>query len=197
MCVCGGSTGVAPAMSTWNNVAVSFWQQMCVASEQQYEIWRKSSVVERRAYEKQYLYDRRCPMPESGDAVEALLRIELLERIPGSLTKRAVIAGCTSSSNLVLMLQRSLPNEGEARFDLVEELDMLPEKLPVTTRQFAVWLEEDVTKLVAADEAGANVEPRKVTSILTCACWLETAETVADTCWTPDRSGRHSPTCSG
>ena len=34
------------AMSTWNDVAVTFWQQVYVDSGQQYEAWRKSSYGE-------------------------------------------------------------------------------------------------------------------------------------------------------
>ena len=45
---------------------------------------------------------------------------------------------------------------------------MLPQKPRVTMRQFAVWLEEYMTKLVAGDEAGARVEPREAMSTLTC-----------------------------
>ena len=33
---------------------------------------------------------------------------------------------------------------------------MLPQRFPVTMRQVAVWLEEHMTKLVAADEAELN-----------------------------------------
>ena len=35
------------AMSTWNDVAVAFWQQVYVECEQQYEVWRWSSMGER------------------------------------------------------------------------------------------------------------------------------------------------------
>ena len=58
-------------------------------SEQQYEAWRVSSMGERCAYGKQYLYGRGCLTPESCDAVEALLRIELLERIKGTSSRPA------------------------------------------------------------------------------------------------------------
>ena len=48
-----------------------------------------------------------------------------------------------------------------ARFDLVEELYSVPQKPPSTMHTFAAWLEDWVTKLVAADEISAYVEPSK------------------------------------
>ena len=57
--------------------------------------------------------------------------------------------------------------EDATRFDLVEELYMLPAKLPVNMHQFATWLEDYVTKLTAADEARAHIEPRRAMSFLT------------------------------
>ena len=84
---------------------------------------------ERCAKEKQDLYGRRCPIPESCDALEALLRIELLEQIPDELTKKATIVGCTSSSSILFLCWNGVvPNEDATRFDLVEELYMLPQK---------------------------------------------------------------------
>ena len=58
------------------------------------------------------------------------LRIELLERIPDSLTKKATVAGCASSSAILFLCWKEVfPNEGAARFDLAEELYMMPQKL--------------------------------------------------------------------
>ena len=39
-----------------------------------------------------------------------------------------------------------------SRFDLADELYTLPVKMPTTMYQFASWLEDWMTKLVAADE---------------------------------------------
>ena len=52
------------------------------------------------------------------------------------------------------------------RFDLVEELYGLPQKPPTTMHTFAAWLEDWVTKLVAADEISAHVEPRRAMAVL-------------------------------
>ena len=69
--------------------------------------------------------------PKSCDAVEALARIEFLERIPDWLTKKATIAGCTSSSAiLVLCWKESFPNEDATKFGVVEGLYMLSQMPP-------------------------------------------------------------------
>ena len=61
------------------------------------------SMEERHAYENEYLYCKRCPIAESCDAVEAVLRIEFLERIPDFLIEKTTIAGCTSSSATLVL----------------------------------------------------------------------------------------------
>ena len=42
----------------------------------------------------------------------------------------------------------------------------LPQKPPSTMHTFAAWLEDWVTKLVAADEISAYVEPRRAMAVL-------------------------------
>ena len=68
---------------------------------------------------------------------------------------------------LVSALEGKFPSEDATRFDLVEELHTMPAKVPVNMHQIVTWLEDYVTKLTAADEAGAHVEPRCAMSILT------------------------------
>ena len=58
------------------------------------------------------------------------------------------------------------PNEDAARFDLVDELYTLPAKLPTSMFQVGAWLEDWMTKLVAADEVSAHIEPRRATAVL-------------------------------
>ena len=79
----------------------------------------------------------RQTIPESCDAVDALLRIELLEKISDWLAKKAAIVGCqrgcTSSSSVLFSCWKEVfPNEDTTRFDLVEELRTLPQKPLVT-----------------------------------------------------------------
>ena len=75
--------------------------------------------------------------------------------------------GCTSSHDILEMaLKEIFPNEDATRFDLVEELYSLPQKPPSTMHTFAAWLEDWVTKLVAADEISAYVEPRRAMAVL-------------------------------
>ena len=50
-------------------------------SEESYQDWRRSSVTEGFAYEKHYCYGRKAPVPATCDAVEALLRHELLSHL--------------------------------------------------------------------------------------------------------------------
>ena len=66
-------------------------------------------------------------------------RIELLE---DSFPKKAAKACRRSSSSILLLCWKEIfPNEHAMRFDLVEELYMLPQKPPLKVKHFAVWLE--------------------------------------------------------
>ena len=152
------SVGVASAMSTWNDVAVAFWHQVYHQSEESYQDWRRSCMTGRFAYEKRCLYGRKAPVPAMCDSVEALLRHEL--HLPEWLSRKAGVLGCTSSPTILLMCWKEIfLNDDATRFDLVDELYTLPAKLPTSMFQFAAWLEDWMTKLVAADEVSAHIDP--------------------------------------
>ena len=155
-------------MSTWNDVAVTNWHQVYTQSEDSYQQWRRSGMADRFAYEKRYLYGRKAPVPATCDAVEALLRHELLAHIPEWLARKAGVLGCTSSNTVLFMCWKEIfPNHEDAtRFDLVDELYTLPAKMPTSMFQFAAWLEDWMTKLVVADEVAAHIEPRRAMAVL-------------------------------
>ena len=119
---------LALAVSTWNDVAVTYWHQVYRQSEESYQ-WRRSSMTERFAHEKRYLFGRKAPVPATCDAVKALLRHELLTHLPEWLSRKAGVLGCTSSNTLLLTcLKEIFPNKAVTRFDLVNELYALPGK---------------------------------------------------------------------
>ena len=158
---------VALALSTWNSLAVPYWSDIYGQAERDYEKWRKSTMSARYKHETRFLYGRKAPIPPNCDAIEALLRLELLTQFPNWLTQKATMLGCTSSHDILKMaLKEIFPNEDATRFDLVEELYGLPQKPPTTMHTFAAWLEDWVTKLVAADEISAYVEPRRAMAVL-------------------------------
>ena len=157
----------ALALSTWNSLAVPYWSDMYGQAERDYEKWRKSTMSARYKHESRFLCGRKAPIPPNCDAIEALLRLELLTQFPDWLTHKATMLGCTSSHEILQMaLKEIFPNEDATRFDLVEELYSLPQKPPATRHAFAAWLEDWVTKLVAADEISAYVEPRRAMAVL-------------------------------
>ena len=158
---------VALALSTWNSLAVPYWSDIYGQAERDYEKWRKSTMSARYKHETRFLYGRKAPILPNCDAIEALLRLELLTQFPDWLTRKATMLGCTSSHEILRMaLKEIFPNEDATRFDLVEELYSLPQKPPTTMHTFAAWLEDWVTKLVAADEISAYVEPRRAMAVL-------------------------------
>ena len=57
------SVHVALAISTCNDIAVTYWHQVYTQSEDSYQQWRRSSMADRFAYEKKYLYGRKAPVP--------------------------------------------------------------------------------------------------------------------------------------
>ena len=158
---------VALALSTWNSLAVPYWSDIYGRAERDYEKWRESNMSARYKHETRFLYGRKAPIPPNCDAIEALFRLELLTQFPNWLTQKATMLGCTSSLDILKMaLKEIFPNEDATRFDLVEELYALPQKPPSTMHTFAAWLEDWVTKLVAADEISAYVEPRRAMAVL-------------------------------
>ena len=58
------------------------------------------------------------------------------------------------------------PNEDAIRFKLVDELYTLPVKMPTTRYQFESWLEDWMTKLVAANEVSTPIEPTRAMAVL-------------------------------
>ena len=158
---------VALALSTWNSLAVPYCSDIYGQAERDYEKWRKSTMSARYRHESRFLYGRKAPILPNCDAIEALLRLELLTQFPDWLTHKATMLGCTSSHEILRMaLKEIFPNEDATRFDLVEELYSLPQKPPATMHALAAWLEDWVTKLVAADEISAYVEPRRAMAVL-------------------------------
>ena len=84
----------------------------------------------RYKHETRFLYGRKAPIPPNCDAIEALLRLELLKQFPAWLTQKATMLGCTASHDILKMaLKEIFPNEDATRFDLVEELYSLPQKI--------------------------------------------------------------------
>ena len=66
----------------------------------------------------------KAPIPPNCDAIEALLRLELLTQFPNWLTQKATMLGCTSSHDILKMaLKEIFPNEDATRFDLVEDCE--------------------------------------------------------------------------
>ena len=156
------SVNVALATSTWNDIAVTYWHQVYTQTEDSYQQWRRSGMADRFANEKRYLYGQKAPVPATCDAVEALLRHELLAHIPECLARKAGVLGCTSSKTILFMCWKEIfPNKDATRFDLVDELYTLPAKMPTNMFQFAAWLEAWMTKLVVADEVATHIEPRR------------------------------------
>ena len=161
------SVNVALAMSTWNDIAVTYWHQVYHQSEESCQHWRCSSMTETLAYEKRYLYGRKAPVPATCASIEALLRHELLANLPEWLSRKAGVLGCASSPTILFMCWKEIfPNEDATRFDLVDELYALSAKMPTSMYQFTAWLEDWMTKLVVADEVSAHTEPRRAMAIL-------------------------------
>ena len=110
---------VALAMSKCNDVAVTCWHQVHRQSEESYQNWRQSSMTERFAHEKKYLYGRKAPVPATCDSVETLLQHELLAHLPEWLSRKAGVLGCTSSPTILFMCWKEIfPNKDATRLDL-------------------------------------------------------------------------------
>ena len=112
-----GVSQVALALSTWNSLAVPYWSDIYGRAERDYERWRKSTIMSARyKHETRFLYGRKAPVPPNCDAIEALLRLELLTQFPNWLSQKATMLGCTSSHDILKMaLKEIFPNEDATR----------------------------------------------------------------------------------
>ena len=119
---------VALALSTWNSLAVPYWSDIYGQAERDYEKWRKSTMSARYKHESRFLYGRKAPIPPNCDAIEALLRLELLTQFPDWLTHKATMLGCASSHEILRMaLKEIFPNEDATRFDRGRALQLTSE----------------------------------------------------------------------
>ena len=154
---------VSLAMSTWNDVVVTFWHQVYHQSESSYQDWRRSSMTdsERFAYEKRYLCGRKAPVPSTCDAVEALLRRELFSPLPvwlpavkpelqGQAVRQHDTCSCVG--------RRCFPTK--MLQGLVSWMSSMHEDAHLSRCQPS-WLEDWMTKLVVADEVSAHIQPRR------------------------------------
>ena len=72
-----------------NSRSRSFWSRsFCHTKCRQLPAMAPIRMADRFPYEKRYLYGRKAPVPSTCDAVEALLRHELLAHIPEWLAKK-------------------------------------------------------------------------------------------------------------
>ena len=70
------------------------------------------TMTARYKHETRFRYGRKAPIPPNCDAIEALLRLELLKQFPNWLSQKATMLGCTSSHDILKMaLKEIFPNE--------------------------------------------------------------------------------------
>ena len=158
-------------MSTWNDIAVTYWHQVCTQSETATSSgadqgWQTGLHMRRGISMEGKHQSQRHVMPS-----RLYFDMELLAHIPEWLARKAGVLGCTSSNTILFMCWKEIfPNEDETRFDLVDELYTLPAKMPTSMFQFAAWLEDWISKLVVADEVSAHIEPKRAMAILNYVC---------------------------
>ena len=109
-----------------------------------------SSMTERFAHEKRYLYGRKAPI---------LLQHVLLIHLPDWLTRKTGVLGCTSSHTILFMCwQKFFPMRTQQGSTSWMSFTHCLSRCPSPgTYQFASWREDWMTKLVAADEVAMAV----------------------------------------
>ena len=95
-------------LSNAQSLAVPYWSDIYGRAERDYEKWRKSTMTARYKHETRFLYGRKAPIPPNCDAIEALLRLELLTQFPNWLSQQATMLGCTSSHDILKMALKEI-----------------------------------------------------------------------------------------
>ena len=128
------------AIATWRGDAQRYWlDQILDHARTRHDQWLQSTPSQRASLEPAYILGDRKNIPEAKNAVESVLRTELLDAIPRACMRHGY---CTAELIVwYVMKQLILPHD-------INEVTMQRENLtppkvtPSTLDQGCVWLEE-------------------------------------------------------
>ena len=145
------------AVATWRGDAQRYWlDQILDHARARHDQWLQSTPSQRASLELAYILGDRKNIPEAKNAVESVLRTELLDAIPKSIAEACMRHGYCTAELIVwyVMKQLILPHDIN---DMQRELLTPPKLTPSTLDQGCVWLEEMQHRLNLCTKTGQQV----------------------------------------
>ena len=132
------------AIATWRGDAQRYWlTQVLDCARQRHDLWLQSTPAQRASLEPAYILGDRKHIPEAQNAVERVLRTELLDVIPKSIADACMRHGYCTAELIVwyVMKQLILPHDIN-EVTMQKEILTQPKVAPSTLDQGCAWLEE-------------------------------------------------------
>ena len=152
------------AVATWRGDAQRYWlTEILDRARNRHDQWLQSTPSQRASLEPAYILGDRKNIPEAQNAVESVLRTELLEVIPKSISESCMRHGYCTAELIVwyVMKQLIMPHDIN-EVTMQKEILTHPKIPPSTLDQGCVWLEEMQHRLNLCMKTGQHVHPRTI-----------------------------------
>ena len=156
------------AIATWRGDAQRYWlDQVLETARAWHEQWLQNSPEQRASLEPAYILGDRKLIPEAVNAVESVLRTELLDVIPKPIADSCMRHGYCTAELIIwyIMKQLILPpvvNEVTKKKEILTPL-RIP---PLALDQASKWLEEMQHRLNLHIKTKQNVHPRALVAFV-------------------------------
>ena len=152
------------AIATWRGDAQRYWlTQVLDCARNRHDQWLHSTPSQRASLEPAYILGDRKHIPEAQNAVESVLRTELLDVTPKSIADACMRHGYCTAELIVwyVMKQLILPHDIN-EVTMQKEILTHPKVAPSTLDQGCAWLEEMQHRLNLCTKTGQQVHPRTI-----------------------------------
>ena len=156
------------AIATWRGDAQRYWlTQVLDRARNRHDQWLQSTPSQRASLEPAYILGDRKHIPEAQNAVESVLRTELLDVIPKSIADARMRHGYCTAELVVwyVMKQLILPHDIN-EVTMQKEILTHPKVAPSTLDQGCAWLEEMQHRLNLCMKTGQQVHPRTIITLV-------------------------------
>ena len=156
------------AIATWRGDAQRYWlTQVLDCARLRHDQWLQSTPSQRASLEPACILGDRKHIPEAQNAVESVLRTELLDAIPKSIADACMRHGYCTVELIVwyVMKQLTLPPDIN-EVTMQKEILTPPKVPPATLDQGCAWLEEMQHRLNLCIKTRQNVHPRTIVAFV-------------------------------
>ena len=157
------------AIATWRGDAQRYWlTQVLDCARAKHDVWLQSTPSQRAAsLESAYILADRKHNPQAQNAVESVLRTDLLDAIPKSIADACMRHGYCTAELIVRYVMKQLILPPDIKEVATQKEILTPPKVPRSTLdQGCAWLEEMQHRLNLCIKTRQNVHPRTVVAFV-------------------------------